>query len=280
MQSIRWLGEVDCHEEAHVGGKAASLSRLASLHTVPRGFAITALPALADAVPPPLVPAIGNAYRTLAERCGLNDLAVAVRSSAVDEDGADASFAGQHDTYLNIRGADAVLDAVLRCTKSAASHEALAYRKQRGLSVDDVRIAVLVQQLVPADVAAVAFSANPITGSRDEVMITSNWGLGESIVGGSATPDTYVVSKQAREVTMRDIADKEVMTVMTDHGTAETAVPESLRTRSSLEDEQAFAIADLAARLDAHLGYPVDIECAIAGGELFLLQCRPITTLG
>jgi pyruvate,water dikinase len=79
---------------------------------------------------------------------------------------------------------------------------------------------------------------------------------------------------------MRDIADKEVMTVMTDAGTAETPVPDSLRTRSSLDDEQAFAIADLAARLDAHLGYPVDIECAIAGGELFLLQCRPITTLG
>lgn len=113
MHTIRWLGDDDCHHEALVGGKAASLSRLASVHTVPHGFAITALPALADAMPTPLVPAIGDAYRALGERCGAVELAVAVRSSAVDEDGADASFAGQHDTYLNIRGADAVVAAVL-----------------------------------------------------------------------------------------------------------------------------------------------------------------------
>ena len=205
MHTIRWLGDDDCHHEAIVGGKAASLSRLASIHTVPHGFAIPALPAVSDSMPALLVPLIRHAYRALGERCGGMEPPVAVRSSAVDEDGMDASFAGQHDTYLNIRGAEAVVAAVLRCAQSAASYEALAYRQQRGLSVDDLRIAVLVQQLVPSEVSAVVFSANPVTGSRDEVMINSNWGLGESIVGGTATPDTFIVRKDGPAVTWRDI---------------------------------------------------------------------------
>ena len=280
MHTIRWLGDDNCHHEAIVGGKAASLSRLASVHAVPHGFAIPALPAVADSLAAPLLPAISIAYRTLGERCGGVEPAVAVRSSAVDEDGANASFAGQHDTYLNIRGADAVVAAVLRCAQSAASLEALAYRRQRGLSVEELRIAVLVQQLVPSDVSAVVFSANPVTGSRDEVMINSNWGLGESIVGGTATPDTFIVSKAGSEVTWRDIARKEIMTVMTETGTADVDVPPSMRTEPSLDDEQVFAMVQLATRLEAHLGHAVDVECAIAGGELFLLQCRPITTLG
>ncbi len=280
MHTIHWLGEDACHQEAIVGGKAASLSRLASIHAVPHGFAIPALPAVADAMPAPLVPVINDAYHALGERCGGKQPPVAVRSSAVDEDGADASFAGQHDTYLNIRGTDAVVAAVLRCVKSAASQEALAYRKQRGLSVDDVRIAVLVQQLIPSDVSAVVFSANPVTGCRDEVMINSNWGLGESIVGGTATPDTFVVSKDGPAVTWREIACKEIMTVMTETGTADVDVPPAMRATPSLDDAQVLAIVQLATRLEAHLGHAVDVECAIAGGELFLLQCRPITTLG
>lgn len=280
MHTIRWLGEDDCHHEAIVGGKAASLSRLAALHAVPHGFAVPALPALATDLHPHLVPAIDHAYRSLAERCGAMEPSVAVRSSAIDEDGADASFAGQHDTYLNIRGFDAVVDAIFRCARSAASDEALAYRKRRGLSVDDPRIAVLVQQLVPSEVSAVVFSANPVTGSRDEVMINANWGLGESIVGGTVTPDTFVVSKHGPAVTSRDIACKDVMTVMTETGTADVPVAPALRTTASLDDAQALAMAQLAVRLETHLGYAVDVECAFAGGALFLLQCRPITTLG
>jgi pyruvate,water dikinase len=280
MSAIRWLGDDDCHHESIVGGKAASLSRLAALHTVPHGFAIPALPAMAERLSAQLVPAVGHAYRTLGERCGLSDPAVAVRSSAVDEDGADASFAGQHETYLNIRGADALAEAILRCARSAASPGALAYRRQRGLPVVVPSIAVLVQQLVPSDVSAVVFSANPVTGSRDEVMINANWGLGESIVGGTATPDTFVVSKLQGAITWRDIARKETMTVMTAFGTADAEVPAGKRSAPSLADDQALAMADLAVSLEKHLGHPVDVECAIADGRLFLLQCRPITTLG
>jgi pyruvate,water dikinase len=280
MSSVHWLGDDDCHHDAIVGGKAASLSRLASLHTVPYGFAIAALPAIQTCVPEALAPAIVHAYGALGERCGAVRPAVAVRSSALDEDGADASFAGQHDTYLNIRGTDAVLDAVQRCVRSAISSEAMAYRQERGLPLDDVRIAVLVQQLVPSDVSAVVFSANPITGSRDEVMINSNWGLGESIVGGTVTPDTFVVDKQGLAVTWRDVARKDRMTVMTDAGTAEVDVPDDLRTASSLTDDEVRAMTQLALKLELVVGQPVDIECAIAHGTLYLLQCRPITTLG
>ena len=280
MRAVHWLGEDDCHREAVVGSKAANLSRLASLHAVPHGFAIPAVPAASAWPPPGLAPSICDAYLTLADRCGLAEPPVAVRSSALDEDGAVASFAGQHDTYLNIRGSDAVLDAVERCVRSAASAEALAYRRQRGLDHDDVWIAVLVQQLVASRVSAVVFSANPVTGSRDEVMINASWGLGESIVGGSVTPDTFVVNKHSLEVAMRDIAIKTRMTVMTDHGTAEVDVPDDARTACSLQDDEVRAITELAVNLERFAGRPVDIECAIADGRLYLLQCRPITALG
>lgn len=280
MSAIHWLGEDACHDDARVGGKAASLSRLAALHTVPPGFAIAAMPA--SGVPlGALAPTIAAAYHALAERCSSKDPpAVAVRSSALDEDGADASFAGQHDTYLNIRGADAVIDAVRRCVASASAAEALAYRQRRGLQSADVRMAVLVQELVPADAAAVVFSANPISGNCDEMMINANWGLGESIVGGMATPDTFTVDKATLAVTWRGIARKDRMTVMTESGTCEAPVPDDLRERPSLSDAHVVDIARLALKLEQATGRPVDVECAIARDTLYLLQCRPITTLG
>lgn len=280
MSDIRWLGDDGCHHDAVVGGKAASLSRLASQHIVPPGFAIAAVPASRDDAIASLAQTIEQAYQRLGDRCGSSQPAVAVRSSALDEDGTDASFAGQHDTYLNIRGADALVDAVRRCVLSASSAEALAYRHQRGLPVEDVRMAVLVQQLVPSDVSAVVFSANPISGSRDEVMINANWGLGESIVGGIATPDTFIVQKEPMTVSWRDVALKNRMTVMTAHGTEEADVPESLQSACSLTDAEILEIAQLAMRLEHRVGHAVDVECAIAQNTLYLLQCRPITTLG
>jgi pyruvate,water dikinase len=138
---------------------------------------------------------------------------------------------------------------------------------------------VLVQQLVASDVSAVIFSANPITGSRDEVMINASWGLGESIVGGTVTPDAFIVRKSDLAITGRTIADKQLMTVSAPGGTHEVEVPRFLRAQASLNDEQVVEMAKLALTLEATMEYPVDIECAYAGGELYLLQCRPITTL-
>jgi pyruvate,water dikinase len=232
-----------------------------------------------EASPNDLRGEISTAISDLMACHSLPELVVAVRSSAVDEDGAAASFAGQHETYLNIVGADAILLAVSRCWESARSERALEYRRQQGLSLERLKLAVLVQQLIAADTAAVAFSANPITGNRTEIMINASWGLGESIVGGTVTPDTYIVRKSDLEIIQRDIADKQQMTVSIPGGTQEVEVPHFLRKQASLEDEQVTEMAKLALTLEETMGHPVDVEGAYAGGKLYLLQCRPITTL-
>ena len=288
--AVRWLGEPGGDDLALVGGKAANLSRLAATQHVPPGFSLTtrAFEAARTASPVGgalLVPdsvrrEIAAAYSELSGRVGQDAAPVAVRSSAVDEDGAATSFAGQHETYLNVVGADAVIAAVERCWASARSERTLAYRRQHGLAVDGVCLAVLVQLLVPADVSGVAFSANPLTGSRDEVVVNASFGLGESIVGGTVTPDTYVVRKRNLAVLRRAPGDKARMTVLVPDGTAEVDVPRLLRRRPALDDRQAAEIARLVLALEAAMGWPVDVEFAFRGGELFLLQCRPITTLG
>ena len=279
MKSLLWLGDPKSFDAALVGGKAANLSRLARMyHRVPDGFCIP-VTVMDGAHPLDLRGEIFTAISDLMACQSLPELVVAVRSSAVDEDGAAASFAGQHETYLNIVGADAILQAVARCWDSARSERALEYRRQQGLSVNHLQLAVLVQQLVASDVSAVVFSANPITGSREEIMINASWGLGESIVGGTVTPDTFIVSKSDLAVTSRTVGDKQRMTVSVPGGTSEVDVPRFLRAQTSLNDDQAIEMAQLALTLETTMGRPVDIECAFAGEKLYLLQCRPITTL-
>jgi len=279
MNNLLWLGDPKSFDVALVGGKAANLSRLARMyHRVPDGFSLP-VTVMDEAHPLDLRNEITAAISDLMACHRLPDFIAAVRSSAVDEDGATASFAGQHETYLNIVGADAIIQAVTRCWESARSERALEYRRQQGLSVERLQLAVLVQQLVPADVSAVVFSANPITGSRAEIVINASWGLGESIVGGTVTPDTFIVRKSDLAITSRTIADKQHMTVSVPDGTREVDVPRFLRAQASLNDEQPIEMAQLALTLDATMSCPVDIECAYAGGELYLLQCRPITTL-
>lgn len=304
-RAIVWLGEPDAEAKSLVGGKVAPLSRLAARYRVPPGFCLTtAAYERADAtaarwsgaatgtespsLPDELRQAIMAAYAQLSMVTGLEQPAVAVRSSAVDEDGTDTSFAGQHDTYLNVVGAEAVCEAVERCWASARATRVLEYRRQHGLPVEGARIAVLVQQLVVADVSGVVFSANPMTGALDEIVSTWSWGLGESVVGGSVTPDTYVVRTDARPsrcpeawtVHRRDLAEKKRMTVAILGGTREVDVPRLLWTRPALQEEQMLETARLAHDLEQAMGWPVDIECAYRDGTLYLLQCRPITTLG
>jgi pyruvate,water dikinase len=263
-----------------VGGKAANLSRLARMyHRVPDGFCLP-VTVMEQAHPLDLRDEIDRAIADLMACHRLPDFVAAVRSSAVDEDGAGASFAGQHESYLNIVGAEGIVGAIERCWESARSERALAYRRQQGLSVERVQLAVLVQELVASDVSAVVFSANPVTGSRDEVLINASWGLGESIVGGTVTPDTFVVRKADLAVTHRAIAAKGRMTVSVPGGTREVDVPRFLRREASLSDEQAAEMAQLAITLEATMGWPVDVECAYAGEQLYLLQCRPITAQG
>lgn len=286
---ILWLDEPDCQQLGLVGGKTANLSRLAAGYPVPPGFCLTTL-AFEKArkaggaeritgIPPSIEQQIASAYARLAERCQIDQPAVAVRSSAVDEDGLTASFAGQHETFLNVAGTDAVIDAVSRCWSSVWSERAIAYRQQRGMPGDQVQLAVLVQRLIESDVSAVVFSANPITSDRDEIVINATWGLGESLVAGLVTPDTYLVTKRNLAIRERRIAAKERMTVPTADGTDEVPVPRFLREQPAMNDDEIRGTAALARDLEAAMRWPVDIECAYKDGQLYLLQCRPITTL-
>jgi pyruvate,water dikinase len=274
---ILWLGEARCADPARSGGKAASLSRLAASRRVPPGFVVTlAGPSLDRG----LRRAVAAAYRRLGAVAGVADPPVAVRSSAIDEDGAGASFAGQHDTYLGVSGVDQVWWAIARCASSFAGDRALAYRRRAGLAAPPGRAAVLVQLLVPADASGVVFSANPVTGARDEIVVNAAFGLGESVVSGTVTPDAIVVGRHDLAVRDHAVADKRAMTVaVPGGGTREVPVPGCLRTRPAVDAAQARAAARLAADLERETGGPVDIEVAWVGSDLFLLQCRPITTL-
>lgn len=280
MTDVAWLGTAEAHDPAMVGGKAASLSRLAARHAVPPGFALT-VGALRDAAPDLTRGAVPERLRSSIAQgyTRLGHGRVAVRSSAIDEDGNTHSFAGQHATFLNVEGLDEIERAVVDCFASAFTEHALAYRIRVGSPVDEIGIAILVQTQVAADSAAVVFSANPVSRSLDEIVINATYGLGESIVGGVATPDTFVVRKADLEIVSRTIGQKHLITVPVSGGTREYETPALLRGRPSITDDQIIELAELALQLETGLGMPVDIECAVQDGAVFLLQCRPITTL-
>ena len=282
-----FLGDPAAHDAERVGAKAATLSRLAARYRVPAGFCLdagvhetlgTALDGDPDAIGA-LRALAAEGHAELCRRTGHADPAVAVRSSAIGEDGAETSFAGQHETVLNVHGPDAIVDAVLRCWRSVSSERAIAYRAKRG--VDGLpRIGVLVQELVDADVAAIAFSAHPVTRDRSVVLVNASWGLGESLAAGTVTPDEYEIRKADLAITHRGIADKTIETVRTATGTQDRPVAADRRKAPTLDDAGVVRVAELAIALEAESGQPVDIECAFSGGELYLLQSRPITTLG
>lgn len=282
LRSIVWLGEDLGSDAGLVGPKAAQLSRLAAAHPVPEGFCLTAEAYRIAAREGGLTDELANHVREAYARLVRNDTgqAVAVRSSAIDEDGPFASFAGQHDTHLNVIGFDAVMAAIDGTWRSLRSDAALAYRRRHGLSVDGMALAVLVQHMVPADVAGVAFSADPVAKRRDVVVVSASWGLGESVVGGSVTPDVWNIDKPSLAIVSKHHADKRRMSVASDGGIREVDVPGFLRLRPSLTEAQAREVAAVARDLEQAHGWPVDIEFALSGGRFHLLQCRPITTLG
>lgn len=219
---------------------------------------------------------IVRAYGQLTEEGGQ---AVAVRSSATAEDLPTASFAGQQDTFLNVQGAEGLLDAVKRCWASLWTARAIAYRMRQGIHPAAVSLAVVVQRLIPADASGILFTANPVTGARDQVVINATWGLGEAIVGGLVTPDTVIVDTGKWDILSRETTVKTTMTVRTATGTEERAVPADQQARPVLDDETARQLARYGARIAAHYAAPMDIEWAIAGGEIAILQARPITSL-
>jgi pyruvate,water dikinase len=226
-------------------------------------------------IPEDVAALIEESYNEL----GKGDAPVAVRSSATAEDLPEMSFAGQMETYLNVCGGANVLGAVKRCWGSLWTARALSYRAQHGIRPEDVSIAVVVQQLVPADVAGVLFTANPMTGARDQMMLNAARGLGEAIVGGQVTPDTIVVAKQTGALVSQEITRKEVMTVLVSGGTREEPVPAEKRTRPALQPAQVAELVRLGAKIEQLYGQPMDIEWAMCQQRIFILQARPITAL-
>jgi pyruvate,water dikinase len=281
------------------GGKGANLAELIrSGHPVPDGFVVTAnayaaivedagiqarIAASGDAgaairasleaatVPEELRAAIIKAYAELGGG------PVAVRSSATAEDLPGATFAGQQDTYLNVVGDAPVLDAVRRCWGSLWTDRAIAYRRRRGIDPREVQIAVVVQRMVEAESAGVMFTANPVTGDRDEIVVDASVGLGEAVVSGLSTPDHYVLDTSGR-VREWSPGGREVVVKATAGGgvTHETGVATDDRLMS---DDVLAELARLGSSVARDFGRPQDIEWAYAGGRVWLLQARPMTAL-
>ena len=231
----------------------------------------------AGAIPQEIQTQILQAYHELCQLTG--SVPVAVRSSATAEDLPGASFAGQQDTYLNIKGNESLLEAIKHCWASLWTARAIAYRARQEIDPGSVSLAVVIQQMVPAESAGVMFTANPITGARDEIVIDASWGLGEAIVGSLVVPDHCVVSKETRKVKSLTIADKTVMTIRTEDGTREHAVPAHKRKAQTLSAAHTAELADLGGKIEQYYGEPQDIEWCFANGQFYIVQVRPITSL-
>lgn len=211
-----------------------------------------------------------------------DDSFTAVRSSALGEDSARHSFAGQMDSYLFVRGADAVIDAIRRCFASGFSDRAIAYRHSNGIDPASPEVAVIVQLMVEAEVSGVLFTANPVTNDRGEMLVNATWGLGEGVVQGTFDTDSYRLPRTGDDVPIPEVRDKTRMYVFDrDSGGGSVIVdvePERRGVRC-LADSQLQALARLGENAERHLGRPQDIEFSFRDSELHVLQTRPITTL-
>ena len=316
MTYVVWFDEIGKDDVAIAGGKGANLGELSREGLpAPPGFVITTRaydafvelndigdaivrrasvaraedPAVFDEVsegisalfsggkvPEEMADEIRVAYEELSEH---DETAVAVRSSATAEDLPGASFAGQQETYLNVRGTEALLASVKNCWASLWTSRAMSYRARQGIAPSTVSLAVVIQRMIEAEAAGVMFTANPANGRRNETVVSAAWGLGESVVSGSVTPDSIVVEKETGRVISRETADKEVMTVYTQSGTEERPVPDTRRRQPVLDDEAAAKLARYGTRVEELYGSPQDVEWALSDGELFILQARPITAL-
>lgn len=217
-----------------------------------------------------------SSYMKLKEETGDQELAVAVRSSSSAEDLEDASFAGQYDTILNVRDTAQLLDAVKQCWASVFSEHVRDYAAQKDISLEDFPMGILIQQMVYADVAGVIFSLNPITESTDEIIINASYGLGESIVSGIVTPDTFIVHKQTKEI-IKDLGLKEVKILPFNNTIIEVETTAAESEAFCMDDESILALESVTQILEEYYSFPVDIEFAIKDGKTYILQSRPIT---
>ncbi len=320
---IVWYDRYDAAQKHLVGGKNASLGELMMADLpVPPGFAITIaayqqlwadqdlrdavnaelrsidhddlkanretsgrIRALIEARPmsEQVIDAVSASYGALCDFCDVPDLPVAVRSSATAEDLPDASFAGQQDTYLWVKGTAAVLDHIKQCWSSLFTDRAIAYRHQMGYLHQSISMSVGVQKMVDPIASGVAFTLNPANGDRSQVAIDASWGLGELVVSGEVTPDNFLVDKVIKEIVSRTISEKHHELVLGDDGEVHTVEVEPDRRRQPcLTDDQLRNVAALARRAEKHYGCPQDVEWALDrhlpdGFNIVLLQSRPET---
>lgn len=231
-------------------------------------------------IPEDMSTLIIEAYNQLCQRVDEDDVDVAIRSSATAEDLPEASFAGQQDTFLHVSGPDEVIDYVRKCWASLFEARAIFYREENNFEHSKVLIAVVVQKMANADKAGVMFTVNPSTG-EDIALIEGSWGLGEAVVSGDVTPDNYAVDKSNNKIVNVAISDKKVMYTNDENGTSiKIKVPEELREKRVLNDAELIELTNMGKRVQKHYGEPMDTEWAFEKGNLFLLQARPITTLG
>jgi len=323
MTTITWFESYWAGMKSEVGGKAASLGEMTGAGLpVPPGFAICTsayrrardesdldaaiarliygmdvndtdsvtercakIRTLISTMPIPegIELQIRGAYLELSARAGTKEVPVAVRSSATSEDSPDASFAGEHDTYLWVRGAEDVIDAVRRCWASLFTDRATCYRVEMGYEHRAVEMSVVVQKMVHPKAAGVAFTLDPTNGDRSQVAIDAAWGFGEGVVAGEVTPDNFRVDKVMLDITKRIISAKTQEYVLTDHDSVEKVdtAPERV-SQPCLTDAEIKAIAKLAKTTERHYGCPQDIEWAVdvelpEGENIILLQSRPET---
>jgi pyruvate,water dikinase len=244
-------------EEA-VGARADELRELARAHDCDGAMALVAALTRPD---------LGEAFAVL------RATAVAVRSSAVAEDSDTASFAGQQETYLGVPDAETAAERVVDCWASFFSERALFYRARKG-SLDDLRMAVVIQEMVAADVAGILFTVDPVARRRDQMVVEAVFGLGEPAVSGALTPDNYTMARDGRVKKRRIVTQPWAL-----FGGEEVALAPEDGARETLSDDNHMALAELGRTLEEQNGSPQDIEWAIAGGELYVLQSRPVTTL-
>lgn len=305
---ILTFNDPHANELALSGGKGANLARLtAGGLPVPPGLIVTAQ-AYRDFLAPlrprirallqnddvtaasrevqllirqsPLPDSLAAAVARRLEALGALAWNVAVRSSATFEDLPGAAFAGQHDTLLNVRGTEAILDAIRECYASLWHEHAIRYRARLHLPHLDAAMAVVIQQMVEMtenDAAGVAFSIDPVRGDLGRVLINACFGLGESVVGGEREVDEYRVAMPQLDVVERNIGRKSAILLKDSRGVRDVPLPESRQLQSSLSDEQCLAVARIAHQAQAFFGFPQDIEWAFSGPSLYLLQSRPVT---
>ncbi len=238
-------------------------------------------------MPEEIANSVKSAYKKLNKKLNLKGVFVAVRSSATAEDLPDASFAGQQETYLNVKGTDELLEKVVKCWSSLFTPRAIFYRNEKGFAHEKVFISVGVQKMVNSRAAGVMFTLNPVTGNTDEIVIEGNYGLGETVVSGVVNPDHFIVDKNTLRLAEKQLARKTIQYIR-DPDTGATVhldVPEEKQKQPCVSDEELSKLSELAKRIEQHYGKAQDIEWAIdkdlsSPNNVFIVQSRPETVWG